>query len=118
MELDNAMARACVEVGTERHVGRLREHHLPTGFCYLQEGKDLTPVAHIVGTGGIFRVTQAARTIFSGARSDAGPAFLLKPTQPRMWIDRDYVMWAVGLLAESAPDAAFALLRRYLVEVT
>ena len=62
------MARACVEVGAERHVGRLREHHLPTGFCYLQEGKDLTSVAHVIGTGGIFRMTQQARDILSGAR--------------------------------------------------
>jgi uncharacterized protein (TIGR01319 family) len=117
VDLDVAMARACVEVGAERHVGRLREHHLPAGHCYLQEGKNLTSVAHVIGTGGVFRMTQRARDILSGARSDAGHPFVLKPTQPRLWIDRDYVMWAAGLLARSAPDVALELLQRHLVDV-
>jgi len=118
VELDVAMARTCVEVGAERHVGRLREHHLPTGFCYLQEGKDLTAVSHIIGTGGVFRLAERARDILSGARSDAGEPFLLKPTRARLWVDRDYVMWAVGLLAQCVPEVALGLLQRHLVEVT
>jgi uncharacterized protein (TIGR01319 family) len=115
--LDGALARACTEAGVARHVGRLREHHLSTGFCYLQEGKDLTQAAHVIGTGGIFRAGAEPRDILSGTLFDAGNPFLLKPMRPRLWSDRDYVMWAMGLLAQYAPDPALELLRRHLVEL-
>jgi uncharacterized protein (TIGR01319 family) len=166
--LDLALARACAATAVERHVGRLREHHLPTGFCYLQEGKDLTQAAHVVGTGGIFRAevelppspwpveagisprrhgeknrtvfcpsprspclrgeipastgqgeggSSTSREILSEALFDAADPFLLKPIRPRLWADRDYVTWAMGLLAQYAPEAALELLQRHLVEL-
>jgi uncharacterized protein (TIGR01319 family) len=117
--LDVALARACAEAGVERHVGRLREHHLPTGCCYLQEGKDLTQVAHVIGTGGIFRGGRrpVGREVLAGALFDANNPFLLKPMRPHLWSDRDYVMWAMGLLAQYAPDTALELLQHHLVEL-
>jgi hypothetical protein len=42
----------------------------------------------------------------------------LKPQQPRLWADRDYVMWAMGLLAQLAPDLALELLNTHLKDLS
>lgn len=115
--IDEGMARAAVELSVARHVGTLRELHLPTGYCFIQEGKDLTRVQHLIGTGGIFCHTTRAREILTAGLFDPANPFLLKPSAPRMWIDRRYILWAMGLLTELSPQAALRLMREHLQEV-
>ncbi len=115
--IDEGMARAAVELSVTRHVGTLRELYLPTGHCFTQRGKDLTRVGHLIGTGGIFCHTPRVREILKAALfSDADP-FLLKPRAPRLWVDRRYILWAMGLLAQVSPTAALRLMREHLEEV-
>ena len=113
-KLDEAMAFLCVEHGTERHVGHLREHYLPTGFCLIQDGKDLTQVKHVIGTGGIFLHTNNAASILSGGLFDRRKPHVLKPAFPELHLDRQYALWAMGLLAESHPDLALDILKQEL----
>lgn len=115
--IDEGMARAAVELSVERHVGTLRELYLPTGTCFVQEGKDLTRVRHLIGTGGIFCHTPRTREILQAALFDPRNPFLLKPRAPRLWIDRRYILWAMGLLTEVSPQMALRLMREHLVEV-
>ena len=113
-KLDDVMARLCVEIGTERHVGHLREHYLPTGFCYVQDGKDLTQVKHLIGTGGIFKYSQQAADIITGGLFDERKPFELKPVKSQTHVDGHYIVWAMGLLAQSHPDIALEILRKSL----
>lgn len=115
--IDEGMARAAVELSVERHVGTLREFYLPTGTCFVQEGKDLTRVRHLIGTGGIFCHTPRTREILQSALFDPRNPFLLKPKAPRLWIDQRYILWAMGLLTEVSPQVALRLMREHLVEV-
>ena len=115
--IDEGMARAAVELSVSRHVGTVRELYLPTGHYFAQEGKDLTRVGHLIGTGGIFNHTGTARDILSEALFDAANPFLLRPRAPRLWVDRRYVLWAMGLLAEVSRQAAWRLMRQHLEEV-
>ena len=115
--IDRGMARSALEQSVARHVGTLRELYLPTGHCFIQEGKDLTRVGHLIGTGGIFSHTTRVREILMAALfSDAEP-LLLKPRAPRLWVDRRYILWAMGLLAEVSPGAALRLMLEHLEEV-
>lgn len=115
--VDEGMARVAVGLSVERHVGRLQEVYLPTGHYFVQEGKDLTGIGHVIGTGGIFKYTQRGRKILSAALFDPTNPFLLKPRAPRLWIDRQYILWAMGLLGEIRPRVALHLMRRHLEEV-
>ena len=115
--IDEGMAKAAVRLSVERHVGFLREFYLPTGYCFIQEGKDLTAVKHLIGTGGIFCHTKHTGEILKEALFDRRNPFLLRPKNPKLWIDRHYILWAMGLLAGVAPSAALRMMKKYLVEV-
>jgi uncharacterized protein (TIGR01319 family) len=115
--IDEGMARTAVELSVARHVGTLRELYLPTGHCFAQEGKDLTRIGHLIGTGGIFRHTKRAREILATALFDPANPFLLKPRAPRLWVDRLYILWAMGLLTEVSPQVASHVMRKHLEEV-
>lgn len=115
--IDDGLAKAAVELSVERHVGTLREHYLPTGFCYIQEGKDLTGISHLIGTGGIFCHSAHSGEILQLALFNGNNPFLLRPQQPRLWIDPLYILWGMGLLAEIAPRTALRIMKNNLKEV-
>jgi len=115
--IDEGMAQAAVELGVARHVGTLREIYLPTGHCFAQEGKDLTGIGHLIGTGGVFSHTTRLWEILAAALFDPTNPFLLRPRAPRLWVDRRYILWAMGLLAEVSPQAALHIMREHLEEV-
>lgn len=116
--IDDGLAKVAVRLAVERHVGTLREFYLPTGYCFVQEGKDLTKTEHLIGTGGIFAHTGQSRQILREGLIDPESPLMLKPQKPRLWIDKRYILWAMGLLAEAAPNVALRMMKRHLKEVT
>lgn len=107
--VDEGMAHAAVRLSVERHAGYLKEMRLPAGYCYIQVGKDLTNVPHLIGTGGVFAYGQHPFRVLRAGLYDPQNPLSLKPKAPRLWIDKPYILWAVGLLSEVNPDAAFDL---------
>lgn len=107
--VDEGMAHAAVRISVERHVGRLQEMRLPAGYCFVQFGKDLSRIGHLIGTGGIFTYGEHPFRVLRGGLADPRNPLVLKPKNPRLWIDVPYVLWAAGLLADIEPDAAFKL---------
>jgi uncharacterized protein (TIGR01319 family) len=107
--VDRAMARAAIAMAMKRHAGNIRVAHAATGPVSVQEGKDLTGVAVLIGTGGALAHAVDPAGILAVALADAGDKTSLRPRAPAMYIDRDYLLYAAGLLAEVEPDAAFAL---------
>jgi len=115
--IDLGMTRAAVRLSVERHVGILKEHYLPEGFCYIQQGKDLTRLPTLIGTGGPFRYLRERRRALAEALYRPEEPFLLRPKNPRMYVDHRYIMWAMGLLAELHPSLALKLLKENLEEI-
>ncbi len=88
-----------------------------TGYLvakYRFDGKDLTAVAHVVGTGGIVVHGRHPRKVFEAVLQGSAPSVLLKPRAPRLHLDSSYVLYAAGLLATVEPRAALKLLHRHL----
>mgnify|MGYP001076992222 CR=1 FL=1 len=106
---DTALAAAACRLAVQRHCGRLEEVWGPEGRVFLQEGKDLGDAGWVVGTGGPAAFGPAPEVILAAARRRAGSASLL-PRAPRFLADRDYLLWAVGLLAQAGLDEAGARL--------
>lgn len=113
-ELDGALARAAVEVAVERHAGRLQTVYTALGPSQVQEGKDLTAVRAVVGTGGALAYSPGAARILRRALYDPADPGSLRPTAPALYLDREYLLYAVGLLAEVDPAAAAAVARRHI----
>lgn len=115
--LDLGLGKAAVREAVFRHVGSLREVPTPSGVFYLQKGKDLSHVNKVLGTGGIFAHSYSPRVILEEALFSEEDPMVLRPKNPRLFVDRSYILWAVGLLDELDGDKALRILRRYLVEV-
>jgi len=140
--LVEALARIAGEVALYRHAGSLRYLFGPTGRVTVAEGKDLTEVWWVIGTGGpltrfpgglstlaglggagedqggeghLGRIRAAAwvRAAAAGGGRAAPPAHPLLPgREARPLLDRAYVMAALGVLHHDYPEAAAVLLRR------
>ncbi|EKP94911.1 methylaspartate mutase accessory protein GlmL [Thermaerobacter subterraneus] len=114
---DQELARAAVRLAVERHAGRREALATPHGRRWIQRGKDLRGIRHVIGTGGIFRHAPDPAAILAAALDpqDEGP--VLRPRQARLWVDGEYLLSHAGLLAAVDPAAALKLLKAGLVPV-
>jgi hypothetical protein len=95
-------------------VGTREPYYASSGTVMLQAGKDLTEVATLIGTGGIFAHNPYAGRVMAPAAA-GGRSAVLRPTHPRISLDQDYVLYAVGLLADSHPEAALQIFEDHVV---
>jgi uncharacterized protein (TIGR01319 family) len=113
-DLDFALAAGAARAAMERHAGTIETLWSPHGQYYLQYGKDLTGVAHLIGTGGIFIHHPCAGAILEKTLFSQDQAFSLRPKTPHRYTDAKYCLFAIGLLAERFPDQALRIGKKYL----
>jgi hypothetical protein len=103
-----ALTRLACRLAVERHLGRVRPSYGVYGRTLVIEGRDLSAVRFIVGTGGALTRLGAGEEILAALRRDssAAAAELMPPASARIALDRDYLMAAAGVLAERYPEAA------------
>jgi hypothetical protein len=75
----------------------------------------LTEVPNVIGTGGIFVHNPYAGRVMAAAVAVNGASGVLRPTRAQVRLDQDYVMYAVGLLADSHPAAALQIFRDHVL---
>ena len=115
-EADLRLAGVAATLAVRRHVGRSRVVVGPDGRVVERTGKDLREVVLLVGSGGVLRHASAADADAVVAQATGvSPEGWQQPEHPRVVIDRDYVLAAVGLLASRHPAAAAALARSLAV---
>ncbi|MEJ7741488.1 MAG: glutamate mutase L [Nocardioidaceae bacterium] len=108
---DLAIAAAAATLAVRRHSGRQQVVFSPDGRLVERTGKDLREVDLLIGSGGVLRHNRRADAlgVMRAATGDHVEGGWLVPRDPRVVIDSDYVLAAVGLLAEAHPAAAYAL---------
>jgi uncharacterized protein (TIGR01319 family) len=107
---DERLAEAAAGLALRRHAGRSRVVVSPEGRVVERSGKDLREARLLVGSGGVLRHGRAGvaeRVLCPHTGVDPGGWQL--PERPAVVVDSDYVLAAVGLLAEPHPDAAYRL---------
>ncbi len=112
-------SRLCLEAGViaiSRHAGRLRHFYTPQGRATAAEGKDLSLVKTLIGTGGaLTRLPERERMLRQLADCNASGAMLYpKPGTMRLAFDERYIMAAMGVLAKTNPAAAKELMMETL----
>lgn len=97
-----------------RHTGRWRRSFAGGGSKRLIQGKDLSAVSTVIGTGGPLCRLPEGKEILRRVLEEADPESLSPPPDSRILIDHGYILSCAGLLAEQDPDAALALLHSTL----
>ena len=99
-----------VITAVKRHAGRLRYLYGPSGKKTLAEGKDLTKVKTIIGTGGaLTRLPNRVEILKEIALNNKGNE-LLPTKEAKILIDNHYIMASLGVTAKKYPEEALKLL--------
>ncbi|WP_427889357.1 glutamate mutase L [Kribbella sp. GL6] len=108
---DETLASVAATVALRRHAGRQRIVFGPGGRVIERSGKDLREVDLLVGSGGVLRHNppEVAARILGAIGTNAREEGWLVPERAEVCVDADYVLAAVGLLADDAPKAAEGL---------
>ena len=115
--LDHALGRAAVRIAMQRHAGSVREVHTHTGMVQVQEGKDLSGAAAVIGVGGVLAHGGDARFVLEGALDAGTDPHSLLPRSATLYLDRRYVLYGIGLLAGISPEAALQTAKNVLEEL-
>ncbi|HPJ23851.1 MAG TPA: glutamate mutase L, partial [Bacillota bacterium] len=112
--LTERLALEALNIAMERHCGRLVHMYTASGKTTYAEGKDLTNVGYLIGTGGaLTRLPGKIEIIKKSLHKDNG--LLLKPKRDtKILIDNDYIMASCGVLSKKHPEAAIRLLKQSL----
>jgi uncharacterized protein (TIGR01319 family) len=112
--LDYALASMAIEEAVKRHAGTMEETYTLMGKTYLQEGKNLTNVKNIVVTGGSLIHTKRTEQIASYALYSPAQPMSLRPMKADVWVDRTYILAAMGLLSGYYPRVALRIMKKEL----
>ncbi len=111
---DAQLAHDAVTLAVARHVGQLETIYTPDGPMAILHGKDLSDLQVVIGTGGVLRYGLDAGWVLAGALHGPAEPTVLRPKNPKFYVDAHYILAAAGLLAEINPVAAIRLMRASL----
>lgn len=114
---DEALATTAIEVALKRHAGFIAQDYDPVmGVAPgTPIGRDLRKVKRIIAVGGIFTHSQRERAERIVRKAIENPGFSLLPRDPEIIIDKDYLMYAIGILGEVYPEQILAFAKEYFI---
>ncbi len=115
--VDRALARAALGIAVNRHAGRIETVYTAQGPVRVQRGKDLRQLNTVIGTGGVIVSAPDPRAVMRAALTSGDDSSSLAPKDATLWIDREYLLYAAGLLAEHERGVAYRLARSSLARL-
>ena len=110
--------RLCQEAtlkAVERHAGSIRYVYGPSGRTTVAEGKDLTQIKYIVGTGGALTRLPHRVDIMKMIPKDNETGMKLYPSDAvKILVDNYYIMASLGVLSKTHRQGAIKLLGQSL----
>ena len=113
-DMDSALAGAASFIAVERHAGHLKMATTDVGYTLVQFGKDLTETKGVIGTGGVFAFGRNSRAVLSTCLYQDRNPYSLRPKNPDLLVDKDYILYAGGLLSTVYPEKALRLVKSSL----
>ncbi len=107
-EFDEIIAKNCAGISMKRHAGRVRPSYMNGKNILVQNGKDLRDTNMVIGTGGIIINSVNSVEILDKIESD--DVNMLQPQAPNYYVDKNYILSAMGLLSTREPELAFKIL--------
>lgn len=98
----------------ERHAGQMRYLYGASGKKTVAEGKDLTAIKYVIGTGGaLTRLPNKVKILEKVCTY--GKGLELYPTvAAKILIDEDYIFSSLGVLSKKYPEDALLLMKKSL----
>ena len=112
--LVNALTFVAGEVALKRHAGRIKELYGPAGKVTIAEGKDLTGVKYIIGTGGALTNLPKRMEILNKIKNINPKNLLLPNSETIILLDNQYIMASVGVISKNYPAVALDLILQSL----
>lgn len=111
---DLGMAKICTSLSMGRHAGTIEMMYSPLGVAYNQEGKDLSKVKYLLGTGGVIINNENPLEILKAGLFTEEVPNSLRPMEPKFMVDKEYILSSMGLLATINKDMAVRMLKKYI----
>lgn len=109
--VDFSLAKACVKHSVNRHVGKIRKEYSNGRYIYYQSGKDMSDFNTVIGTGGVLVHSQNPKKILEMPKKE------LYPQNPKYFLDKEYLLSSMGLLATEDEKTAFEIMKKNIEEV-
>ncbi len=117
INIDELLSRISTRIAVNRHAGKFQKKYTPMGSLNILYGKDLRDVPIVLGTGGGIVKAKNPKAVLEKSIFDEDEPFILKPKSSKFLLDKDYIMFAIGLLSQKMPDLALRLLKKHLVYI-
>ena len=109
------LAEEAVLKATDRHAGHIRYIYGPSGRTTVAQGKDLTQVKYIIGTGGaLTRLPHRVELMQEIAMQNDNGMKLFPSEHAKILVDNDYIMASLGVLSTRYKEAAIKLMEKSL----
>ena len=107
------LCKLAVKTAVQRHSGIIRYTYGPNGKNTIAEGKDLSRIKYIIGTGGALthfpNRYKILKQVFSNNKNKLFPK-----NNVNILIDNNYIMASLGVLSKKNPEASLKLLLQSL----
>ncbi len=108
------LAFNAAEIAIKRHVGKVKDLYGPSGKITIAEGKDLTAVKYIIGTGGALTRLPNRKAILNNIKMISHKNLLLPNKETIVLIDKNYIMASLGVISKIYPSIALDLMLQSL----
>lgn len=116
-KFDRFLAMESVRIATRRHAGKIFSGY-GGGVQMVQQGKDLRTIEYIIGTGGpIINSVDPKCILENSLCSQENEPEVLLPQSAHFLLDKEYILYAVGLLANLDENIALKLLKSNLIKI-
>ncbi len=99
-----------VITSVRRHAGHYRDLYGAGGKTTIAEGKDLTNVKNIIGTGGALTRLKKGKGILRSIPDNNKGNELFPSRSARILIDNNYIMASLGVMSKEYPKSALNLI--------
>ncbi len=115
IKLVERLTKEAVLKAVERHAGKIRYIYGPSGRSTVAEGKDLTQVRWIIGTGGaLTRLPNRVKIMEEIAKHNESGMLLFPSKHAQILVDNMYIMSSLGVLSMTHREGAIKLLEQTL----
>ena len=115
IKLVEILTKEAIVKAVSRHAGQIRYVYGPSGRSTVAEGKDLTQVKYIIGTGGaLTRLPHRVELMAEIAKHNESGLMLFPSEHAKILVDNDYIMASLGILSKKYKEAAIRLLEKSL----
>lgn len=115
-KIDFTLTESAVRISARRHCGKIRNAYAKNA-THIIEGRDLTKINNIVGTGGAIIHSIDPVKILSQAIRKTQEKEMLLPEKTDFYIDKKYILYAVGLAASINPNSALNIAKENIIKI-